>query len=376
MEDVEAGQSTIKISISKSTPSSHNDSFFSKNYSAVALIYIVFVVVTIFAMFIPIFFEFTNTTGSFGVFGDTLRTSTRLKIMESISVGCALPMLSDKFLDQVTDKNTKMTLSMWHRILFLVAFSISSILYLNLSDYYFMPYLYIVLNNTKVLLVGAVTSYSVLNGSIMNSRRSKYILFIPVVICGLRYVLATYDLLFPGYSFLSGTTTALFYLTFISFFSVQIPWFYLLWCRYRVNKSLNNEEKKECVYMVAMLFYIVACEVVTIVFGFTISWLDTGENVLVGYIVVQIVCILLATVLPTWFMRKVVQLDCAIVSMVRAFAGRMDGFKFLLASKNIALKIEDQAQVSEFYSPNEDGRELEVPLSLSLRSSHSSVYFP
>ena len=70
------------------------------------------------------------------------------------------------------------------------------------------------------------------------------------------------------------------------------------------------------------------------------------------------------------------KLDCAIVSMVRAFAGRMDGFKFLLASKNIALKIEDQAQVSEFYSPNEDGREIEVPLALSLRSSDQSVYFP
>ena len=37
------------------------------------------------------------------------------------------------------------------------------------------------------------------------------------------------------------------------------------------------------------------------------SWLNTREEVLIGYIVVQIICILLATVLPNWFIRKVVQ---------------------------------------------------------------------
>jgi signal transduction histidine kinase len=45
------------------------------------------------------------------------------------------------------------------------------------------------------------------------------------------------------------------------------------------------------------------------------------------------------------------KLDCAAVSLVQAFAGRMDGFKFILANKNISLAIEDQAQVSEFNSP-------------------------
>ena len=45
------------------------------------------------------------------------------------------------------------------------------------------------------------------------------------------------------------------------------------------------------------------------------------------------------------------ELDCAAVSLVQAFAGRMEGFKFMLANKNIAMHIEDHAQVSEFYSP-------------------------
>ena len=45
------------------------------------------------------------------------------------------------------------------------------------------------------------------------------------------------------------------------------------------------------------------------------------------------------------------KLDCAVVSILRAFAGRMDGFKFMLTNKNITLHIEDLAQVSEYYSP-------------------------
>ena len=227
--------------------------------------------------------------------------------MEGISIGCALPMLSDKFLDQVTDKNTKMTLSMWHRILFLVAFTISSILYLNLSDYYFMPYLYIVLNDTKIFLVGAVTSYSVLNGTIMKSLRSKIIFFFPVVIGGSYYAFEAYSLLFPEYSLLSSVTKILFFLMFVSFCAVLILWSHHLWSRYRVNKTLNYEEKKECVYMMSMIFFVVACQIVNGICGYTDSWLNTREGVLIGYIVVQIICILLATVLPNWFIRKVVQ---------------------------------------------------------------------
>ena len=73
------------------------------------------------------------------------------------------------------------------------------------------------------------------------------------------------------------------------------------------------------------------------------------------------------------------KLDCAAVSIVRAFTGRMDGFKFLLSAKNIALKIEDHAQVSEFYSDSDDRRELDIPAFLpflSLRASNPSLYIP
>ena len=304
INDVEAGPKSTSP-----TSNSENSRTDFKNPNFITYFCSIFVVVAVFAMFVPIFINFRGiqAVSYTGTFGDTLRTSTRLKIMESISIGCSLPMLSDQFLDQVTDKNAQMTLSMWHRILFLLAVSISSILYLNLSDYYFMPFLYIVLNDTKILFVGAITSYSVSNGTIMKSLRSKNIFFVPVVILGLYYVFEAYSLIFPEYLLLSSITSLLFYILFVSFCAVLFPWLYLLWCRYRVTKTLNNEEKKECVYMMTMIFFVGACQFVNAVFGYTGSWLTTRVEVCIGYIVVQIICILLATVLPTWFMRKVVQ---------------------------------------------------------------------
>ena len=55
--------------------------------------------------------------------------------------------------------------------------------------------------------------------------------------------------------------------------------------------TLSNEKKREGVNTLVMLFYIVSCFLVTAMFGWTASWLDTGEAVLVGYIFIQIVCI-------------------------------------------------------------------------------------
>jgi len=49
--------------------------------------------------------------------------------------------------------------------------------------------------------------------------------------------------------------------------------------------------------------------VVKVLLGWPKSWSETGANVLVAYVVVQIACILLGTVLPARFMRKFVQVS-------------------------------------------------------------------
>ena len=320
VNDVEA---QFAVGIRTKSPLVDNYQFFKspRNINiTIMLIYIAVVILTVGAVMMPLFVEFTriNYISSTGIFGNTLRTSTRLMIMESISIGCTLPTLSDGFLDRFTtheNKATKLTLSMWHRILFLLTFTISGVIYLSLSDFYFMPYLYIVLDRSKLIIIGAVTFYAVSNGTIMNSTRSKIILLIPVMIYAVRIVVEVYNLVYPEFQFLGRIYPSLAYLSLISFVGVQVSWYYLLWCRYRVNKSLNDEEKKEGVYMLTMLFYLIATHFVPAIVGYPDSLLDTGEKYLVGDIVVQIVCILLATVLPARFLRKVVQVTLKLVQI-------------------------------------------------------------
>ena len=73
---------------------------------------------------------------------------------------------------------------------------------------------------------------------------------------------------------------------------------------------MGNEELKETAYMLATFSFIVSSIIITAIFGWP-TWPDRGEEILIGYIVVQILCILVASVLPTMFMRKVVQVSAS-----------------------------------------------------------------
>jgi hypothetical protein len=274
-------------------------------------IYVTIAVVIVCALIIPIFTELSRVRdiANRGSLGAVLRTSTRLMIFESLSIGCTLPMLSDNFLDRCIEKKAKISLSMWHRILFLSVFSTTGIFYLLLSDYTFIAYLYIVFNRSKIILVGVVTSYAVSMGVVMQSWRSKALLIIALLILSLRYIFEAYGLVYPEIPVLENIAVICYYLSSIMFFVAQSTFYYLLWCRYRVNLALNSEEKKESVYMLTCLFYVIACTLTKVIFDKRVLWPNISETVLVGYIIVQIVCILLATVLPARFMRKVVQVN-------------------------------------------------------------------
>lgn len=199
---------------------------------------------------------------------------------------------------------------MWYRIPFLLTFTIAGVLHLGLSDYYFMPYLYIVLTRSKAVIIAALTSYIVSSGTVTNSTKSKIIFLTPVLIIAVRFIFEAYSLVYPEFLFLDTVTSVLEYLTYISFIGVHIPWYYLLWRRYRVNKTLSDEEKKDSIFMMGMLFYMpIAVQVMKVILGWPKSWLETGSDTLAGYIVVQILCILLATVLPARFMRKIVEVS-------------------------------------------------------------------
>eukprot|EP01036_Dinobryon_divergens_P034433 gene34433-44484_t len=312
LSDIEA-----QISIRTESPSAtsrHQSDNLSSSFKLPLLIYIAVVLVTICAMLVPLFIEVTRiqTISRSGIFGDALRTSTRLIIVQSISIGCTLPTLSDVFLDRFNsnEKNsTKWTRGMWYRILFLLTFTIAGVLHISLSDYYFMPYLYIVLSRSKSIIISALTFYTVSSGTITNSPRSKVILLIPVLILAVRFIFETYSLVYPEFLFLGTVTSVFEYLTYISFFGVHMPWYYLLWRHYRIKKILSDEEKKDSIFMMGMLFYLIAVQLIKVILGWPKSWAETGGDTLAGYIAVQIVCILLAIVIPARFMRKFIQVS-------------------------------------------------------------------
>lgn len=113
------------------------------------------VLVPVSTMLAPIFLsDHIHEIFAMSILTDALRSSTRLVIVESIAIGCTLPVLSDMFVDRITVPASRrveaMSLSMWHRVFYLATFSVSSILYVSLSDRYFMAFLYIVLYRTKV----------------------------------------------------------------------------------------------------------------------------------------------------------------------------------------------------------------------------------
>eukprot|EP01036_Dinobryon_divergens_P041643 gene41643-55216_t len=124
------------------------------NLSLDAVLYFAAVLVPVCAMFVPMFLsDRIHEISTMGVLGEALRTSTRLVIAESISIGCTLPVLSDMFVDRITVPASRraetMSLSMRHRLLLTLTFLGTSVLYISLSDRYFMAFLYIILNRTK-----------------------------------------------------------------------------------------------------------------------------------------------------------------------------------------------------------------------------------
>ena len=276
------------------------------------LAYIALVIVFTVLIIAPIFIcdKTVRSISDQGILGDTLRTSINLKIAESICIGSTLPMLSDIFLDRFSrgkEISGRMNM-MQNRALFIIAFSMSSIIYLTLGDHEFMPFLYICLYRTKILIVGAVLFFAVSKGTVSKAWKINEILFsLPVVFCGIFNVCEIYNLIYPDSLALSVSTSVTLAAAFISFVAVEILWLYYLLQQYRREKRLDDEEITEFVYMAASLFYIVACELVNAINGFTISWYETGDSILIGYAIVQLLFILIATVLPGRLLRNVAE---------------------------------------------------------------------
>ena len=221
--------------------------YYVQAYSAVVLISTV-------AMIVPLFLSESSYLHDQGILPEVLKFSVVLKILESVSIGCTLPMLTDIVLDRFT-KSRGVTLDIVHRTLFSLTFSLASAAYLFLCNYSFMPILYIFLYRTKVLLMGAVTFYVVSDGAIATKFKIKWIFFVPVLSCAVLFTTEIYCLVFPDISYLPLISFIMSILALVSFFLVHILWVFSLWRQFCIAKVLENSEVKEFVYMMFSLFY-------------------------------------------------------------------------------------------------------------------------
>ena len=248
-----------------------------------------------------------------GVFEDALRNSITLKIFEGICVGSTFPMLLDILLDQFS-KVHHSTIDITLRTIWLIALSSSSIIYIAFSDFFLVPYLYVFLLRSRLMLLGSLTFYYISNGRIVSGWKiNKAIIAMPVIGCGVYNAFYIYSLLIPENKMLNDVAVVILVLTLVAFLVVESIWFYYLRQEYLKFKRLSNEVVTEIMYMVTMLVYLAASQIVHAIFGFK-SWFESGEQPLIGNAVIQLLMILFATVLPGRLVRII-----AAVSMKMLF---------------------------------------------------------
>ena len=236
------------------------------------------------------------------VFEDALRNSITLKIFEGICVGSTFPMLLDILLDQFSNVRHSTT-DITQRTIWLIALSSFSILYIACSNFFFMPFLYVFLLRSRLLLLGSLTFYYISNGRIISGWKiNKVIVAMPVIGCGLYNAFDLYSLLIPENKILNDVVMVILVLTLVAFLVVESIWFYYLRQEYLKFKCLSNEVVTEIMYMATMLVYLAASQIVRAIFGIK-SWFESGEQPLICNAVIQLLMILLAAVLPGRLVR-------------------------------------------------------------------------
>ena len=118
-------------------------------------------VITLCIIMTPFFYSqqrikiFSNADG----FGDTLRTSVKLKILESLCIGTTLHVQVDLLLDKV------FLASKWNaifqRIISHTILMVTGIIYLSCYDQYYMPYLYTCCFSMKSIIPTSVILYTI-----------------------------------------------------------------------------------------------------------------------------------------------------------------------------------------------------------------------
>eukprot|EP01035_Chromulina_nebulosa_P031220 gene31220-41596_t len=199
-----------------------------------------------------------NSISQLGSFSDTLKTSVLLKIFEGISIGSALPSLVDIILDKVSNKSSVDIADHYNFFPVFMMMVVTGTMYLSLYDQDFIGYLYACNFGIKILTFTSVITHSLSTGVIATQRKIPSFLFIlPVIGFAAMNICMSYSLIFPNSAACSALLSVFSFIALISLVGLSVWWFYSLWCYYQTTHYLTFEEKKETLYLVGCLLYMV-----------------------------------------------------------------------------------------------------------------------
>eukprot|EP01036_Dinobryon_divergens_P039425 gene39425-51965_t len=338
-----------------------------------------------------------NSISQLGSFSDTLKTSVLLKIFEGISIGSALPSLVDIILDKVSNKSSVDIADHYNFFPVFMMMVVTGTMYLSLYDQDFIGYLYACNFGIKILTFTSVITHSLSTGVIATQRKIPSFLFIlPVIGFAAMNICMSYSLIFPNSAACSALLSVFSFIALISLVGLSVWWFYSLWCYYQTTHYLTFEEKKETLYLVGCLLYMVLFSAFSA--KTSSDWFSVDEKSLIIFCILFISGLLSLTVVPNRLLKSINEikelalrlkrafvryvsheirsplnvttaglellrfelLDLAIIPLLNVFAGRLEAYKFMASKKSITLRIEDRVQVSDYSASDEVDLESEI----------------
>lgn len=237
-----------------------------------------------------------------GVLGESLRSSVTLKILEGINVGCGLPMIVEIILDKATGvKNIDIA----NRSVFQFVSTLTGLLYLCLYDKYYMAYLYISCFSIRFLAAASIFLHAVSQGIISTKWKISPIAFIAPCFCiGVTNLLLSAILLSGENIFLFIFLMIMAYTAMISFIGVAVYWNFYFWRNYHLTNSMGHKETKELVYMIGLIVFVIALQLINAVYKWSFDWVNSTADIFVAYLVVIISGAIILNVLPGRLLRK------------------------------------------------------------------------
>eukprot|EP01036_Dinobryon_divergens_P031255 gene31255-40623_t len=80
------------------------------------------------------------------------------------------------------------------------------------------------------------------------------------------------------------------------------------------------------------------------------GWLNTGLSLLFCYNIIQVLLVVGLSVVPGRLLRNLAELELALNPLTNLFVSRLEVYKYMAAKKDITIRVEDLAHVSEYYS--------------------------